>query len=102
MKKGWLKNSVTYLFLVLFLSVKMTGIHVLMHTDDMDHAVHCTMCDHSITHDLTPALTPNFQNLIIDKFEIIVQKSIIKNYRFTATSNFVLYQLFSRPPPFLL
>ncbi|MCX2678375.1 hypothetical protein OOZ15_00330 [Galbibacter sp. EGI 63066] len=102
MKNGRLKNSITSLFLVLFISMKMTGLHVLSHTNDKDHAIHCTICDHAITHNLTPALTPDLQDFTIENTEPIVQGEITKNYNFIALSNLASGQLFSRPPPSLL
>lgn len=102
MKNGRLKNSITCLFLVLFISMKMAGLHVLSHTNDKDHAIHCTICDHAITHNLTPALTPDLQDFTIENTEPIVQREIIKNYNFIISSTIATDQLFSRPPPFLL
>ncbi len=102
MKHGRLKNSITYLLLVLFISMKMAGLHVLSHTNDKDHAVHCTICDHAITNNLTPALTPDSQDFIIENTEPIVQSEITENYSFIISSTIATDQLFSRPPPFLL
>lgn len=94
-----LKNSIIYLFLALFLSMKMAGLHVLSHTDDNDHALQCTICDYAITLDLTPVLTPDSQNFSIENNESIAQREIIKNYSFVISSTIASDQLFSRPPP---
>tara|TARA_R110002049_G_scaffold47596_2_gene137108 strand:- start:267631 stop:267879 length:249 start_codon:yes stop_codon:yes gene_type:complete len=82
--------------------MKMAGLHVLSHTNDKDHAVHCTICDHAITNNLTPALTPDSQDFIIENTEPIVQSEITENYSFIISSTIATDQLFSRPPPFLL
>ncbi|MEZ4970592.1 MAG: hypothetical protein R2814_13240 [Flavobacteriaceae bacterium] len=102
MKNGRLKNSITYLFLALFLSMKMVGLHVLSHTDDKDHAIHCTICDHAISNNLTPALAPELQDFTITNTEPIFQNGIIENYHFIISNTIATDQLFSRPPPSLL
>lgn len=101
MKNVRLKNSITYLFLVIFLSMKTAGLHALSHSNDKDHLVECAICDHAIVHNLTPVLTPDSQDFTIEDTEYIVQKEITKNYKFII-SNTASSQLFSRPPPFLL
>lgn len=102
MKNGRLKNSITSLFLVLFISMKMAGLHVLFHSDDKDHAIHCTVCDHAIVHNLNPALTPDLPDFTIENPEFVVQRECIKNYHFIALNNLSTGLLFSRPPPSLL
>ena len=102
MKISRLKNSISFLLLALFLSMKMAGLHVLSHTDDKEHALHCYICDHAITHNLTPALTPDTQDFIIENTEFVVQTELTKNYSFIISSTIATDQLFSRPPPFLL
>ncbi len=102
MKVSSIKHSITYLFLALFLTMKMAGIHALSHADDKEHALHCVICDHAITHNLTPALTPNLQDYTIENNEPVVQKEITKQYSFVTTKTIASNQLFSRPPPSLL
>lgn len=102
MKVSRIKNSITYLFLVLFLTMKMAGLHSLLHTDDKDHVLHCIVCDHAIVNNLTPTLTPDLHYLKIENTEPIVHVEIIKNYNFIISSTIAPDQLFSRPPPFLL
>ncbi len=82
--------------------MKMTGLHVFLHTEDKDHALHCVVCDHAIAHNLTPALTPDLGSFTIKNTELILQREITKNYNFIISSTIASYQLFSRPPPFLL
>ena len=82
--------------------MKMAGLHVLSHSNDKDHALHCVVCDHAIAHNLTPALTPDLQDFEIKNTEFIVQKEIVTNYSFIISSTIASDQLFSRPPPFLL
>ncbi|SFB90323.1 hypothetical protein SAMN04489722_101221 [Algibacter lectus] len=102
MKTSRIKNSITYSLLVLFLTMKMAGIHALLHIDDKDHAPHCVICDHTTANNLTPAITPNLQDFKIENTEPIVQREIIKNYNFIISCTIATDQLFSRPPPFLL
>lgn len=102
MKNGRLKNSIAYLLLVVFMSMKMAGLHALSHTDDTDHTLHCAVCDQAITHNFTPALTPDSQDFIIENTEYIVINEISKNYGFIISNTIASNQLFSRPPPYLL
>ncbi|MDD7884477.1 hypothetical protein [Flavivirga sp. 57AJ16] len=80
----------------------MAGLHALSHTNDKDHAVHCTICDHAITNNLTPALTPDSQDFTIENTEPIVQREVTRNYNLIISSTIATDQLFSRPPPFIL
>ncbi len=102
MKNDRLKHKITYLFLVLFISMKMTGLHILSHANDEDHDVECIFCDHAITHNLTPLLINNLQDFLIENTEFIVQRKIVKSYSFVISNTIASNQLFSRPPPLLL
>jgi len=96
-----LKNSITYIFLVFFISMKMSGIHVLFHIDDKDHTENCVICDYALTHNLTPTITSNTQSFIAESIEFILKKDVIENYYFFSCKKIVPAQLFSRPPPIL-
>lgn len=82
--------------------MKMAGLHVLSHTDDKDHAIHCTICDYATINNLTPVLTPDLQDYTVENTLPIIQKEITENYNFIISSTIATDQLFSRPPPFLL
>ena len=102
MKTNSIKNNITYFLLVIFFSMKMTGFHVLSHSDnDDDHAEHCNICDYAITHSLTPALTPDFSEYTLELIPNIEHLKIAKNYSIVVASAISKDQLFSRPPPFL-
>jgi len=96
------KNSIAYLFLVLFISIKMTGLHTLLHNDDDDHDSQCVICENAITYNLTPVLTPDLQDFTIEKIEFVIPKELIKHYSFISLSTIESNQLFSRPPPSLV
>jgi len=97
------KYTITYLFLVLFLSMKITGMHALLHSDhNKELIIHCTVCENAIAHNLTPSLTPNLEEYSINNVELQVQSEVINNYNFISSSVIASNQLFSRPPPFLL
>ena len=99
MKTGRLKNSITYLFLVLFLSMKMTSLHVLTHSGDQDHILHCVVCDHAVVSNLTPVVPADLQDFTVESVEIFVQNEIITAYDFFSCGTITPDQLFSRPPP---
>lgn len=102
MKVSRIKNSIAFLFLVLFLSMKMVGLHALFHADDNEHVVHCNICDHAIVHNLTPTLTSDIQCFKVENVEFIVRGTVTANYRFIIFNTISVSQLFSRPPPFLV
>ncbi|WP_168467826.1 hypothetical protein [Arenibacter sp. 6A1] len=79
----------------------MAGLHVLSHTDDKDHALHCMICDQAITHNLTPAISPEVQDFVIENTEFFVQAAQKIHYSFMSCGTIATDQLFSRPPPFL-
>lgn len=103
MKFSQIKNSITFLFLILFLSMKMVGLHALTHGEDNDHndhALHCTICDNATALNLTPTLAPDSQEFSIENKELVVTRSAIKHYSFIASNTIATNQLLSRPPPF--
>ncbi|PXX26327.1 hypothetical protein [Arenibacter sp. ARW7G5Y1] len=102
MKNSRLKNSISILFLALFLSMKMAGLHVLSHTDDKEHALHCYICDHAVSNNLTPAISADIPEYGIKNTESIPQLENSEHYDFVVSSTIATDQLFSRPPPSLL
>lgn len=96
-----MKNSITYLFIILFLSIKMIGLHALTHEDDKNDT-HCEICDHAVINDSTPLATLSPQEFLIENTELIIGKPSIKRYRFINSYAIANDQLFCRPPPFTL
>ena len=102
MKTSVLKHSITYFFLILFISMKMAGLHALTHSDDNDdHNTHCEICDFTLTQNLTPVLAPESQVFLIENTELVFHQEVISNYTFKGSFSFAVNQLFSRPPPYL-
>ncbi|WP_179319541.1 hypothetical protein [Winogradskyella helgolandensis] len=97
-----MKNSITYIFIILFLSIKMVGLHALTHEDDKSEDIHCAVCDYAVLHNLTPTLTPEPQDFSIENTELEIPRSIIKHYSFITSNAIASNQQFSRPPPFIL
>lgn len=102
MKNSRLKNSIGMLFLALFLTMKMAGLHVLSHTDDKEHAVHCYICDHVVSYNLTPAISQDILDYGIKNTEFPHPIEEFENYHFVVSSTIPQDQLLSRPPPALL
>ena len=82
--------------------MKMAGLHVLSHTDDKEHALHCYICDHAVSHNLTPAISPAILDYGIKNTEFSLQIEKAEIYHFLVSSTIAPDQLFSRPPPILL
>ncbi|SIS81547.1 hypothetical protein SAMN05421766_104117 [Zobellia uliginosa] len=102
MLQGHVKHISSYFLLVLFLSVKMAGLHVLSHSEDKDHAVYCTVCDLTTAHNLVPAIAPDVADFKVDNFEEIPLQGSDTIYTFVVSGTLDSDQLFSRPPPFRL
>ncbi|NJX14075.1 hypothetical protein [Tamlana crocina] len=82
--------------------MKVAGLHVLSHSEDQDHAAdHCTVCDHAITHNLTPALALDEPSFSVENTTDFVRKGELIEYHFALGSSTSVHQLFSRPPPAL-
>src|SRR5690606_6593396 len=99
MKISRIKYTASYFFLVVFLSMKMAGFRVISHANDKDHAVHCTICDHAITHNLIPVIAPGVQDFLIENKTFFVQRETVGHYTFFSCGTIAPDQLFSRPPP---
>ncbi len=93
------KNTIVYLFLFLFLSLTMVGLHTFMHAEDDDHATACAVCEHAITQNLTPFISPQDKELVIAKIQINVIKETRIAYSYLVSYCIATNQLFSRPPP---
>ncbi|MFD2541438.1 hypothetical protein ACFSSB_03840 [Lacinutrix gracilariae] len=102
MNNKQIKHSITYFFIVLFLSMKMVGLHALTHEENDEHAIHCNICDHTITSNLYPSIVPDAQECTLVHTDLFFNKEVIKQYRFTYTNNIATNRLFCRPPPFSL
>lgn len=100
MKPNHIRNSIAYLFLAFFISIKLLGLHSLTHENDNEHDEHCVICEHAIIHNLTPVLTATVQVFLIQNVEFIIKTEILKKYNFIISSSIYLDKLLSRPPPF--
>ena len=102
MKLSIIKQNITYLLLVLFLSMKMTGLHAFSHTDDDTEHDTCAICDHAIAHNLTPTISPSTDDFHIKNNVFAIEIEKTNNYRFIAQNTIIVSELFSRPPPLYL
>ena len=99
MQRGYVKHSIGFFFLTIFLMVKMAGLHVLAHDGDQDHYAHCVVCDHIVKNQHTPEISPADCEFLVLTIEPTPQEKICKEYEFLSDSILATYQLFSRPPP---
>lgn len=103
MKVSRIKNGIAYVLLVLFLSIKIVGLHALTHlNEDDDHPIHCSICDNVTTHNLTPVITPLSQVFPIKNTEMVMNRVVLETYSFILTNRPFSEQIFSRPPPFIV
>ncbi len=85
--------------------MKMVGLHALSHAhdvEDSDHALHCVICDHATTINLTPAITPDFIDFSFEVKEYVFTQDLRKYYNYIHSNTINTDELFSRPPPALL
>ena len=102
MKSNRLKNSISFIFLALFLATKLIGLHVLTHQDDKDYVHHCAIC-HNIAADChTPAVLDDSGEPFSPTIEFVLQNQITTGYDFEVSTNTCPSLLFSRPPPTIL
>lgn len=97
-----MKNSITYFFIILFLSLKMVGLHALTHDEDKDQELHCEVCDYATINNVIPILTPEAQEFYIENTELVIVRDNLNAYSFVTHKTITSSQLLSRPPPFLL
>lgn len=102
MKNGYLKNSITYLFLAIFLSTKLASFHVINHAEDKEHALHCTICDHIVTTNSTPVVVADVAEFTFENKEFYFPIQPKNHYSFEISGEIASDQLFSRPPPVAL
>lgn len=103
MNISWLKHRISYVFLVIFLTMKLAGLHALLHTDHPDdsHAIHCLICDQAVINNATPLLTPvvlESNSPHLEKTRAIKLNAV---YLVSLCKTIPANQLFSRPPPIL-
>lgn len=102
MKLSLIKQNITYLLLVLFLMMKIAGLHELSHCDDdKDHDT-CAICDHTIVNQVTPTISPVIVDFKIENISFFLKKEITYNYNYTLPNAIITGALCSRPPPFTL
>ena len=99
--KGTRYNYITvYLFLALFLSTKMAGLHVLTHESDSDHLAHCITCELAVINNLTPVIPAEPTDFACTNVEIVVQNEATVYIDVYIDQSITPDQLFTRPPPF--
>lgn len=97
-----IKCSITYLFLALFVSMQVAGLHVLTHIDENDGIVHCTLCDYTIVNNQTPLLPPDTQEFNLEQVVFVIKKEATGEFHFVYCDTALPNHLFSRPPPVYL
>lgn len=99
MKANRLKNSISFMFLALFLATKLIGLHVLTHDDDTDYVDHCAICHNIATDNHTLALLNDPGESLSQNVDFVVHHKVEAGYDFQISCNTDPSLLFSRPPP---
>lgn len=88
------------LFLVtLFLSLKITGLHVISHHGDDDGIQHCEMCEISTTVSFTPLISSFNCEIKVEQFLLEINSSKIEETSLVYFNKTVIGYVFTRPPP---
>jgi len=101
-KRVRFKNITAYIFLALFLLIKMGGLHLLTHDNNQEHKTHCEICDLAIVNNFTPIVPSGQEDFTFTSVEFVVRNEIANYYVFFRYNPIASGQLFSRPPPFPL
>ncbi len=100
-KNEQFKNIIASVFLALFISTKLIGLHALTHSDDGNHPDYCLVCEHMITNNLTPILPVSEQNITFNYPFTPIEIKVIVEYHFVYGDSDIPNHLFSRPPPII-
>lgn len=76
----YLRKISTLFFLFVFLSTKVSGLHILNHGDDHEDLAHCILCDHATAFNGTPVLLASVQELEVKVVPVFVDKEITSLY----------------------
>lgn len=95
----YLRKISTLFFLFVFLSTKVSGLHILNHGDDHEDLAHCILCDHATAFNGTPVLLASVQELEVKVVPVFVDKEITSLYDVPFFSTNFSHKLFTRPPP---
>lgn len=96
---NWKKYLTVYLFLSLFIGIKMAGLHVLTHDDDQEHLSHCITCELVVLNNYTPVTPIEAADISITQVDCFVPKVKIAPSERLIDQTVSPDQLFSRPPP---
>ena len=93
------KHLIALFFAALFFSLKVSGLHVLMHhTDDAD-VHHCELCDITTTVSFTPLLPSDNEAPSQIKIYFLELKHKSEAPQVVFHNNFLESYRFTRPPP---
>ncbi|ASV30748.1 hypothetical protein [Maribacter cobaltidurans] len=98
MKSNRLKNSISFIFLALFMATKLIGLHVLTH-DDPDCLDSCAICHNIAADSHTPAVLEDSGEPLSPAIEFVPQNEVAIGYDFQVSTTTCPSLLFSRPPP---
>lgn len=91
------KGHIALYFLILFIGVKLSGVHAFVHVDDEQHE-DCHLCEYVLSTNKTPLV----QSIVYCSEPVLIETSFKKEFNHYYTSSVEKafnYSLFSRPPP---
>lgn len=97
-----LRDYIVYFFVVAFLSLKVSGLHVFTHDgDDGDDVENCDICELVSISNFTPAIDDGVDNNITNNFLFVFNNEVGEYYGHNYSNILNIFSLYSRPPPSL-
>lgn len=93
-----IKQTLSLLFLAIFLITKITGLHVLTH-DDSEVKDDCAICHVLVTDQQTAVLLQESEEFVPTPFYPVFQEQQLSSRSLFYQGTLHSYHLFSRPPP---
>ena len=93
-----IKYSLSLVFLALFLTTKMGGLHVLTH-DDSELNDDCAICHVLTTDQQTAVVLPESEEFVPATYYPVLQNQALFDRTILLQGDLHSYHLFSRPPP---
>ncbi|KJD34377.1 hypothetical protein PK35_00800 [Tamlana nanhaiensis] len=95
--KSTFKHRIALMLLILFASIKLTGLHELTHSDT-DHDT-CVVCDIAVAVNVIPFLPVDGDVFRLEVQQFPNKTQNVETYTFVFVKNNIPNFLFSRPPP---
>ncbi|MBW8244219.1 hypothetical protein K1F50_15530 [Muricauda oceani] len=102
MRQSSFKISISILFLAIFLTLKIAGLHSFAHLGDGDHPQQCDVCDMVVASQCLPIASFQSEEITFYNGDFLIVKTNPEVYCFVPVNKISVNLLFSRPPPYFI